>query len=189
MSTSTPWGPSQHVERYGPGITWYETASHGGYHVAPTLQAKMPDYLRIEGGWYEEDCDWARVVVFFPERFRGEQVTAADETLKNWAPAAWEAHFRRALVPGESYIRDQELFRERTKTEWVVISAVGDWHQDVPPGMVGCWARLGGSRSPHAIERRFLVPAGEYDARGSGGHFGFVVDVDRHRDWPEGVGV
>jgi len=140
----------------------------------------MPDYLRLEGGWYEEDCDWARVVVAFPERFRGEQVTAADETLKNWAPAAWETHFRRALVEGESYIRDKELFQERTKTEWVVISAVGDWHDGVPASMVGVWARLGGSRSPHALERRFLVPSEEYDLAG---RFGFVVDVERHQDW------
>ena len=180
MSTSTPWGPSQHVERYGVGITSYSTANHGGFHVSPTLQAEMPEHLRLEGGWYEEDCDWARVVVAFPERFPGEMVTQADDTLKAWAPAAWEAHFRRARLPGESYMRDKELVQERTKTEWVVCSAVGDWHEDVPAGMVGCIASCLGR------ERRFLVPAAEYEGRGPGGHFGFVVDVERHAAWEGG---
>src|ERR1035438_5453954 len=66
VSTSTPWGPSQQSKSYGPGIVSYSCAGHGGFHVSPTLNAAMPDYLRYPEGWYEEDCAWALVALAFP---------------------------------------------------------------------------------------------------------------------------
>ncbi len=67
-------------------------------------------------------------------------------------------------------------------SELVVVSAFGDWHQDVPNGMVGVVAILGG-RTPHPnvdqSERYFLVPAEEYASR----RVFFVVNPERHAVW------
>ena len=104
--TTTPWGASDYQERIAPGIIFYGTPSHGGYHLSPTLQARMPECLRIESGWYEEDCDWARVPVAFPSSFPPEVLPQARETLKNWAPRAYESFYGVTLGPGESYMLD-----------------------------------------------------------------------------------
>lgn len=80
---STPWGPSQDAEVITEGITFHSTASHGGIHLSPERQAKMPKYMRdtfAGGPWYEEDCDYARVVVVFPEHF---PEGAYDRAIKN----------------------------------------------------------------------------------------------------------
>jgi len=70
----TPWGASQEQKQIAKGITRYSTASHGGYHVSADRLAQMPDCIRAikpwaGTGWYEEDCDWALVVLAFPELF------------------------------------------------------------------------------------------------------------------------
>jgi hypothetical protein len=103
----TPWGRSDSSTRVARGIVFYDTPSHGGYHVAPTVNATMPDHLRLADGWYEEDCDWSRVVTAFPETFTAKDREAAEHTLRNWCPAAWEVHYGRALVAGESFMRDR----------------------------------------------------------------------------------
>jgi len=87
---------------------WYSTAGHGGFHVSPTLNSKMPEALRIEDGWYEEDCDWALVAVAFPDLFAKENANAIS-TMKNWHPNRYEKHFGVTLRPDESYIRRRDL--------------------------------------------------------------------------------
>ena len=71
-AVSTPWGPSQDAEVIADGITFHSTASHGGIHLSPTRQAQMPAYFRdtfAGGPWYEEDCDYVRVALVFPQFF------------------------------------------------------------------------------------------------------------------------
>jgi hypothetical protein len=97
MSTSTPWGAAQHSKVYAPGITFFSTASHGGFRLTAQRVAQMPDALRaivpcahehnphsLSGPgaprWYEEDCDWALVALAFPEHFRMADVLGAVET-------------------------------------------------------------------------------------------------------------
>lgn len=60
----TPWGIAQVTEHIAPGITWYETHCHGGFHLSPERNALVPQELKEETwaqlgleGWYEEDCD------------------------------------------------------------------------------------------------------------------------------------
>jgi hypothetical protein len=69
MATSTPWGIAQHVEFISPGIAFYTTASHGGYHLNKARNAQVKAEYRHSGGWYEEDCGWAAVARSFPELF------------------------------------------------------------------------------------------------------------------------
>ncbi len=61
--SSSPWGPIQTVTPLGPDVVAVTTASHGGLRVSLTALARMPEPLRqtaySEGGWFEEDVDWA----------------------------------------------------------------------------------------------------------------------------------
>jgi hypothetical protein len=66
----------------------------------------MPDHLRLDDGWYEEDCDYALVVTAFPDRFTEKMRESAKRTLKDWRPDAYEAEYGVTLVPGESYTKD-----------------------------------------------------------------------------------
>jgi hypothetical protein len=89
MATSTPWGMSQTVEQIAPGILWYSTASHGGYHLSASRLAAMPEPYKSWGpwagkGWYEEDCDWCVVALAFPEFFTPEDGIAALRTFTQW---------------------------------------------------------------------------------------------------------
>ncbi len=172
MATSTPWGPSQQTTKLRPGITRYDTASHGGYHVSKKLNAGMPYALRRGDGWYEEDCDWSRVALAFPESFTTDERTAAEATLRNWFPASYESFYGRALMPGESTTRDLETFVKKNENNFVVRAAWGDWHALVPAGQVGVLAR----RASDKAEAYFLVTDAEYTGN-------FVVDPVKHGAW------
>ena len=83
----TPWGPAQEVKHVGEGVTWYSTASHGGFHVDAERMKQMPSRFRefkpwAGRGWYEEDADWAVVCLSFPELFSEKDRAAATETLE-----------------------------------------------------------------------------------------------------------
>lgn len=182
MATSTPWGPSQHSKKYGRGIIFYGTAGHGGFHVSRTLNVKIPQYLRNEDGWYEEDCEYAKVVIAFPDRFPDDTVKHATESLRGWNPDAYEAHFGVVLGPGESYIKDQRRFQEDHKNDLVVVSAYGDHQPGVPSGFVGVVAYVGGRDANYQFKgepRYFLVPDEEYTSRR---RYGFAVDLERHQE-------
>ena len=117
MSTSTPWGCADHVEKYRRGIIWYSTPSHGGFHLCKTLNERVPPYMREPSGWYEEDCDWAIVATVFPDAFLEHEgpekgtksIEAAKRTLQNWHPDLFEKWYGTTLAAGESYIRDNPL--------------------------------------------------------------------------------
>jgi hypothetical protein len=187
MATNTPWGPAQQKVAYGRGINFYSTAGHGGYKVSTKLNASMPDHLRIPDGWYEEDCDWARVVAAFPDRFSVNVQDAAKKTLAKWAPDAYEQQYGEVLLPGQSYIKDAREFENTHAQDLVVVSAIGSgasYAPNVPKGMVGCIARIGAKRNglDKANDRYFLVPENEYRQRSA---HGFVIDVSKHQEIAE----
>jgi hypothetical protein len=157
-------------------------AGHGGIKLDRVRNALIPDVFRKEGGWYEEDCEWAIPMYFLD--LNPEKKNLALETMRNWHWRAYKSWFRETIPPGSSYLKDEHLFREANRDNWVVISACGDWHAKVPAGMVGCVATLGGhrgdGRGPRPAERHFLVPADEYAKRD---RFGFVIDESRHQLW------
>jgi hypothetical protein len=171
--TSTPWGKADQATAYGPGVTFYGTPSHGGFKVSKALNATVPDPLRNADGWYEEDSDWAKLALAFPHLFTTRERRQAEQSLRNWMPDAWEAHFGRQLAPGESMAKDDRAALARHARDWIVTAALAS---NARPGMVETWAKLGGDRNS-AEERRFWVPEEEYRMRG---RIGFVVDTARH---------
>lgn len=168
----TPWGWPDHSVRYADGILCYSTPSHGGFHVDGEHSAQMPAALRNLDGWYEEDCEWAKVATAFPNLFTDREREHAERILRNWMPAVWEAVYRRTLDPSESYMRDRQHFEAEHADDWVVISAS---RSDEHPGQVECRATLGGQRGDVRV-RKFLVPRDEYCI----GRHGFVIDESRH---------
>ena len=74
--TLTPWGAPQHITTLVEGIRSVSTASHGGIKLSAERNAQMPDYMRNEDGWYEEDSERARVAVVFPDAFDSDVVNA-----------------------------------------------------------------------------------------------------------------
>lgn len=86
-NVQTPWGAADYSKAVAPGITWYSTPGHGGYHVDDEQNAKIkalfPNAKIWAGnGWYEEDCDWALVALAFPELFEAPEIRAALRTVQ-----------------------------------------------------------------------------------------------------------
>lgn len=174
----TPWGPSQSIKEVAPGIVWVDTAGHGGFKVDDDLNGQIPGYMRSPDGFYEEDVEWARVVVSFPGSFSAKDLAEARRTIMSWEPKIFERRFGIDIPKGQSYKKDEAIFLERHADDLIVRSAWGDWAEGVPKGMVGVYATTGGrGLGPGVEEGYFLVPADEYEARSG---FGFIVDPSRH---------
>lgn len=199
----SPWGKIETIESICPGAWWVYTSSHGGVKLSAANQRRIPEVFRQKGGWYEEDCNWAIPFHFLPEAAATLEAKDAERVvlvLKRWRWREFESHFGVVLEPGESSQKDQYVFSQEHKNDWVTISAWGDWYDGgndwapVPKGFVGVVATLGGLRwdpndclksaragVPYVVtKRKFLIPSLEYDARGC---FGFVVDPARHQEW------
>jgi hypothetical protein len=174
IPASTPWGPSQRATIYADGVVCHDTPGHGGFHLSAERNAQVHAMLRATDGFYEEDECWAIVAIHFPHLFTSFERRCAERTLKDSWPDAWETIFGTILGPGESRERDRQAFEAKHGDDWIVIAAITSEREK---GFVECIATRGGRRGPAAEGRRFLVPSTEYRS----GHFGFVIDPDRHR--------
>ncbi|MBB6181782.1 DUF7007 domain-containing protein [Pseudorhizobium flavum] len=177
MSASTPWGGSQVAVIYADGVVAHSTAGHGGFHLSADRNSKVHSLLRKDTPWYEEDSDWAIVVISFPDLFTAHERSLAEKTIRNTWPDEWEAIHGRKLAEGESWARDRRTFDERHSADHVVVSAIfSEQHH----GMTEVVAVVGGNRRTDDDERRFLVQSDEYAGRG---RFGFVIDPARHAEY------
>lgn len=178
-STSTPWGQADTVTRYGRGINFYNTPSHGGIKLSAGLNKTMPAKLRSESGWYEEDSEMAKVIFGLPQFFTDYERGLAEDTMINNYPDEYEALTRKIIPDGVSMEKERIAFEIKHANDWVVTSAVNSKEF---PGMVEVYATVGGRRSSHSgpavEERQFLVPSDEYTTSKFG--LGFVIDLDRH---------
>lgn len=174
MTASTPWGGSQMATIYVEGIVSHSTSGHGGFHLSPDRNRRVDASVRGEGGWYEEDCEWAIVALTFPDVFTGYERRCAEVIAKQTFPAFWEKLRGRRLEPGESRSKDRSIFDRAHANDWIVISAIASSHHT---GMIEVIATKGGKREFGQDERRFLVPDTEYSQRSG---FGFVIDLQLH---------
>ena len=173
MPTLTPWGVSQDREEIVPGIVFHSTAGHGGFEVCKKLNNTIPDYMRNEDGWYEEDCEWCKIAVIFHEYFLKEYASALS-TLKNWYPDEYQKHFGVSLRTNESHTLERRAFIKDSTNKYVVVSAIR-----ADNGIVRCHAVKGGrlknGQYASGDHKTFLVPEAEYKIP-------FVIDVDRHKE-------
>jgi len=182
---SSPWGAIQDKRELAPGIWTVSTASHGGIKLSRERNAGMPDYMRNEGGWYEEDCEWAKAAVVYPIGFQRvikiegkpdrTEFEIAMDTLRNWHPDQYEQFTGIMLERGQSTVRDDRIFKAENETNFVVSAAWGDWAHWVPEGQVGVVAR----RDSDKAEKWFLVEGSLYQKRRG---FFFVIDVSRDKE-------
>jgi hypothetical protein len=174
FAANTPWGASQGATLYADGVVCHSTAGHGGFHLSAERNRRVHSLLRSEGGWYEEDAEWAIVAISFPQLFTAFERRCAERTIKDSWPDAWEAISGTILQAGESREKDRRAFDHAHARDWVVVSAMTSKHES---GFVEVVATPGGKRGPGTEERRFLVPSGEYQV----GRFCFVIDEARHQ--------
>lgn len=168
----TPWGKADNKEFITRGINFYSTASHGGYKVSDKLNLKIHEAFRNTNGWYEEDCEWAKVVVSFSLYFDKDLLVSAHKTLRNYFPDDYEVVYNVKVHPEDSVKRRQQMFDEATKDKYVVTAAWGSWEKGVPEGKVKVLAKKGASR------KYFLVDAEDYKKRDNR----FVIDESKHEE-------
>jgi hypothetical protein len=172
---STPWGMAQVSRQFADGIILHSTASHGGFHLAEKANSAVHPLFRNDDGFYEEDCEWAKVAHAFPQLFTVYKRRLADRTLRDYFPDACERVMGITLTGSQSHMRDRQQFESVHRNDWVVIAALNSDHK---PGFVECIATLGGIRS-EVGERRFLVPRSDYVI----GRHGFVIDPLKHQPY------
>lgn len=92
----TPWGAPHDATEFGPGVTFYSTPSHGGFHLAPEQDRQVPSALKSDRycptDWYEEDCEWAVVAIIHHRLFREAELKAALQTYRQSFPDCWRQH-------------------------------------------------------------------------------------------------
>jgi len=191
---NSPWGAIQDCRELFEGVWRVGTAGHGGIKLDRKRNAQVPAYMRCDGGWYEEDCDWCIPAIVFAREWmewadstdwtnRDKEMVSARNTFRNWHPDAYAKWNDVPLesLEGKSTIYDERLFNERHANDLIVTCAWGDWHKDVPDGKVGVLALRGGHRQtrPANPEKAyFLLDDAEYADRS---RFGFVIDPAKHQ--------
>lgn len=92
----TPWGTAQLEHEHAPGIVFYSTASHGGYHLSTERYAEFCEIPHFShwSQWLEEDCEACLVYLRWPELATNEQIHGAvltARTVASWATnGRWE---------------------------------------------------------------------------------------------------
>jgi hypothetical protein len=169
----TPWGKSQYSRKIATGIMFYGTAGHGGLHISEKKNQCIPDYMRNENGWYEEDCESAIPMIVFTV-FDNNQKIIAEKTLKNYFPKMYEKFFNTIIPAGESYAKDELLWWEEHKNEYIAVSVSPVSEIDVI--VTAC---IGG-RNPESYNycgqlERFIVPKQDYN------NHHFVIDTTKYK--------
>ena len=62
----SPWGVVIQRELVLPGVIYPATNRHGGYHLAPEINARIPVCVRRADRYYEEDVEAALCAYFVP---------------------------------------------------------------------------------------------------------------------------
>lgn len=140
----TLWGTPQTADERLPGVWFVTTGSHGGFVLSDERQAAMPESLRLEDRYYEEDVNWALVVMALEKELRqaGDalidiELPIAQQTVQNWLPARYQGFTGIVLEPRDSHILRRKAEYEANLGEIIVTAAWGDWADWVPKGKVG----------------------------------------------------
>ena len=192
---SSPWGTIDGVTTILPGMWFVSTPSHGGIKLSLERQQQIPESLRRADhdtgkSWYEEDCEWAIPYCYFAEELkkagRGIDGKLWNEemhrkTLRTWYPEQYEQFYGVTLKPGESAVRDEQVFYKEHADDWIVVCAWGSWSEGTPRGYVKVAARKGGRHGEmdETEERLFYVKEETYSKRGEKSAFAsYVIDLD-----------
>lgn len=140
----TLWETPDMATQRLPGVWWVTTPSHGGFVLSDERQAAMPEALRLDSIYYEEDVNWSLVVIGFEaelakvkdQNFDIER-DLAHQTARHWRPSQYGAFTGEVITPSDSYVLKKVEILEASIGEIGVRSASGDWADWVPKGKVG----------------------------------------------------
>lgn len=121
----SPWGIVQYQEQIDSLMVSVSTASHGGVKVMPKFNKLIPQELRNQGGWYEEDCEYSIPFYFLYHWISKENREDREEylkVLKNYFPFKLEACLNIDIKPGESAIKDEYIFKNENQNKWISFS-------------------------------------------------------------------
>lgn len=142
------WGAPQSATQLLPGVWEIQTSSHGGMLLSDQRQSAMPEALRLDSPSYEEDVDWALVVLAFEAEFRRLPAKGIDllvdnarASVKAWHPDRHTAYTGEAVEAKDSHVLRRRQAVSAQIGNYVVVSASGDWADWVPEGKVGVVAR------------------------------------------------
>jgi hypothetical protein len=140
----TLWDAPDMATQRLPGVWWVTTASHGGFVLSDERQAAMPEALRLDSMYYEEDVNWSLVVIGFEAEFAKVkdqnfdiERDLAHQTARHWRPSQYGAFTGEVITPSDSYVLKKVGILEASIGEIGVRSASGDWADWVPKGKVG----------------------------------------------------
>jgi hypothetical protein len=175
MSRHTEWGTADMATEYAPGVVSIGTPGHGGFYLDASINATMPDPLRIESGYYEEDLMWSRVAAVFPEYFEASAVRQSLNILKDYDPDTYMAWKGVALQPWESLELARREIRQAHARDYVTHGIRAGRQEGAPDGHV---LVLGRKEEGRGEEHWFLVPHEDY--RQDQTLIGFIVDPRVH---------
>lgn len=140
----TLWDTPDMATQRLPGVWWVTTPSHGGFVLSDERQAAMPEALRLDSIYYEEDVNWSLVVIGFEaelakvkdQNFDIER-DLAHQTARHWRPSQYGAFTGEVITLSDSYVLKKVEILEASIGEIGVRSASGDWADWVPKGKVG----------------------------------------------------
>ncbi len=140
----TLWDTPDMATQRLPGVWWVKTPSHGGFVMSDERQAAMPDALRLDSIYYEEDVNWTLVILAFEDEFAALKDPHFDiergiahQTARHWRPQQYGAFTGQIITPSDSYVLKKVESIEAAIGEIGVRSASGDWADWVPAGKVG----------------------------------------------------
>lgn len=173
--THSPWGKIDVRKNISDDIIEVSTPSHGGFGVTGKAKQNILNMFPSVGehvdvnnemSWFEEDCDYAFVILANKECFQEKDIQAAESSMKSWYPEAWREYSGDLPDIKESIMLRKKLFEEQHMNDNVVISALG-----LTDGMVLCIAKVGG-RNGDGEESAWFVEKEKYDQRGQ---FDYVI--------------
>lgn len=100
-----PWGKVNYVEKIASGI-WIVSTEEGrsGFKLNKEFNDKLPYYLKIGNGWYDDDSKWCNVVLGFPKYFSEHELKLASYIMKHCIP------FEYKKFTGENVKVEESLF-------------------------------------------------------------------------------
>lgn len=109
----SPWGAVQTEKVIGDGVRLVTTSSHGGFLVTEPALSRMPAILKAIVPWagegaYEEDVDWAIVILAFPHLFSDSELSSACKMAIEYDASYWGGRPRR-------YVQDNPAIQSRVE--------------------------------------------------------------------------
>ena len=178
IMTRSPWGEIQTTDPINNYSMFVSTAGHGGIIVCKNwLISKFEEKFGKLSNFskfaqilksrvysrnfyaFEEDCD---VFLFY---LINEDSDSIHKGVANWFPHLYEELYNIELLEGESYLKDEAMFKLRNKDNYQTLSAI--WSEK-HPGFTEVTMCIGGRKDVPPFESdkdtliRILVPKDEY---------------------------